>query len=124
MAVIKAVHRDCAREAAARCLLAFMSTRVTREVLSLTSSMRTQTNVCGACCKITRTLGEEGLTGIMSGKGGVFRQLMMRVELSARAVVVGNPSLALDQVSVPRIADLVKPRMRAGLAIAALHASL
>jgi hypothetical protein len=70
-----------------------------------------QTDVCIAYCKTTGALRNEGTTGVMSGKGGVFRQLMMgkRVELSARAVVVGDPSLALDQVSVPKaVADQVK----------------
>ena len=68
-------------------------------------------NVCGAYSKILGAYKKEGVTGIMSGKNGVFRQLMMgkRVELSARAVIVGDPCLKLDQVAVPKaIADSVR----------------
>lgn len=89
-------------------------TEIQRLYEQLAAAVRTQTNVCGAYCKTTGALKKEGITGIMSGKGGVFRQLMMgkRVELSARAVVVGDPSLALDQVAVPKaVADLVRIRV-------------
>ena len=60
-------------------------------------------DVCSAYCKITGALRNEGVTGIMSGKAGIFRNLMMgkRVELSARAVIVGDPHMRLDQVAVP-----------------------
>ena len=89
-------------------------TEIQRLYEQLVAAVRTQTNVCVTYCKTIGALRKEGITGIMSGKGGVFRQLMMgkRVELSARAVIVGDPSLALDQVAVPKaVADLVKIRV-------------
>jgi DNA-directed RNA polymerase beta' subunit len=70
-------------------------------------------DVSAAYCKILGAHKKEGVTGVMSGKNGVFRQLMMgkRVELSARAVIVGDPSLELDQVAIPKaVADSVKTR--------------
>ena len=60
-----------------------------------------------------KLLGVQGLMGVISGKSGVFRQLMMgkRVERSARAVIVGDPCLRLDQVAIPRsIAGSVRVR--------------
>jgi DNA-directed RNA polymerase beta' subunit len=51
----------------------------------------------------------EGIIGLMSGKSGVFRKFMLgkRVEFSARAVVVGDPGLELDEVAVPKSAQSV-----------------
>lgn len=61
-------------------------------------------DVCPVYAKITGAHRNEGVTGIMSGKAGVFRKLMMgkRVEFSARAVVTGDPHVMLDEVAVPR----------------------
>jgi DNA-directed RNA polymerase beta' subunit len=81
-------------------------------VISLRSNFRT--DVCLAYSRVLGAHKREGITGIMSSKNGVFRELMMgkRVELSARAVVVGDPFLELDQVGVPRaIADSVRTRV-------------
>lgn len=48
---------------------------------------------------------QNGVIKILSGKDGIFRKIMMgkRLENSARAVIVGDPSLQLDQVAVPKI---------------------
>lgn len=69
----------------------------------ITFQVRFAKDVCLAYCKITGALRNEGVTGILSGKAGIFRNLMMgkRVELSARAVIVGDPHMHLDQVAVP-----------------------
>ena len=67
--------------------------------------------LCAAYSRIVGAHKNEGVTGVMSGKPGVFRQLMMgkRVELSARAVVAGDPYLKLDQVAVPKVvADSIR----------------
>ena len=80
------------------------STDIQKLYEQLVLAVRRRGDVCAAYSKITGAHRNEGVTGIMSGKGGVFRKLMMgkRVELSARAVVVGDPDLELDQVAVPR----------------------
>ena len=86
-------------------------TEIQRLYEQLTVAVRHRKNVCGAYSRIVGMHKKEGVTGIMSGKNGVFRQLMMgkRVELSARAVVVGDPCLKLDQVAVPKaIAESVR----------------
>ena len=86
-------------------------TEIQRLYEQLTAAVRSGKNVCGAYSKILGVHKKEGITGIMSGKNGVFRQLMMgkRVELSARAVIVGDPCLKLDQVAIPKaIADYVR----------------
>jgi DNA-directed RNA polymerase beta' subunit len=86
-------------------------TEMQRLYEQLTAAVRSGKNVCGAYSKILGVHKKEGITGIMSGKNGVFRQLMMgkRVELSARAVIVGDPCLKLDQVAIPKaIADSVR----------------
>jgi DNA-directed RNA polymerase beta' subunit len=46
-----------------------------------------------------------GVFDLISGKEGIFRKLMLgkRVERSARAVVVGDPFLELDQIAVPKV---------------------
>lgn len=80
-----------------------------RLIASLRSAFRT--DVCAAYSRVLGAHKKGGITGVMSGKAGIFRQLMMgkRVELSARAVVVGDPCLELDQVAVPKaIADSLK----------------
>ena len=45
--------------------------------------------MCGAYCKTASTLRKEEIIGLMSGKGGVFRQVVMGkgLELSASAHV-------------------------------------
>jgi DNA-directed RNA polymerase beta' subunit len=80
------------------------STDIQKLYEQLVLAVRRRGDVCAAYSKITGAHRNEGVTGIMSGKGGVFRKLMMgkRVELSARAVVVGDPDVELDQVAVPR----------------------
>ena len=86
-------------------------TEIQRLYEQLTVAVRSGKNVCGAYSRIIGMHTKEGVTGIMSGKDGVFRELMMgkRVELSARAVIVGDPCLKLDQVAVPKaIADSVR----------------
>lgn len=79
------------------------STDIQKLYEQLVLAVHRRGDVCAAYCKITGAHRNEGVTGIMSGKTGVFRKLMMgkRVELSARAVVVGDPSMELDQVAVP-----------------------
>jgi len=71
----------------------------------LVSAVRSGGNVCAVYCRIVGAQKKEGVTGVMSGKSGVFRNLMLgkRAELSARAVIVGDPHLKLDQVAVPKI---------------------
>ena len=65
----------------------------------------------------TRIVGaakKEGIIGVMSGKDGIFRKLMMgkRVESCARAVIVGDPHLELDEIAVPRyISDSIKKKI-------------
>lgn len=80
------------------------STDIQKLYEQLVTAVRKRGDVCTAYSRITGAQRNEGVTGIMTGKGGVFRKLMMgkRVELSARAVVVGDPDLELDQVAVPR----------------------
>ena len=61
--------------------------------------------------KIVGAMKKEGVIGIMSGKDGIFRKLMLgkRVESCARAVIVGDPSLELDQIAVPAsISDSIR----------------
>ena len=70
----------------------------------LVQAIRRRGDVCAAYSKITGAHRNEGVIGAMSGKGGIFRKFMLgkRVEFSARAVVVGDPNLELDEVAVPR----------------------
>ena len=60
--------------------------------------------ICTAYSKILGTHGREGVISMMSGKGGIFRELMIgkRVESSARAVITGDPYLQTNEVSVPK----------------------
>ena len=86
-------------------------TEIQRLYDQLVAAVRSRGSVCAAYCRIVGAQRKEGMTGVMSGKNGVFRQLMMgkRVELSARAVMVGDPCLELDQVAIPKaIAESVK----------------
>lgn len=80
------------------------STDIQKLYEQLVLAVHRRGDVCAAYSKITGAQRNEGVTGILSGKTGVFRKLMMgkRVELSARAVVVGDPSMELDQVAVPK----------------------
>ena len=61
--------------------------------------------VCAAYARIVGAHKTEGIISLMSGKAGIFRQLMLgkRVESSGRAVVVGDPCLGLDEVGVPKV---------------------
>ena len=61
--------------------------------------------ICAAYSKIVGTQRKEGMIGMMSGKNGIFRELMMgkRVESSGRAVITGDPYLKTNEVSVPKI---------------------
>lgn len=93
------------------------STDIQKLYEQLVHAVRRRGDVCAAYCKITGAQRNEGVTGIMSGKSGVFRKLMMgkRVELSARAVVVGDPSVKLDEVAVPKaISDFVRVKTTCG----------
>jgi DNA-directed RNA polymerase II subunit RPB1 len=60
--------------------------------------------ICAAYSKIVGAHRKEGVIGMMSGKGGIFRELMIgkRVESSARAVITGDPYLQTNEVSVPK----------------------
>lgn len=60
-------------------------------------------DICNAYADILGLNKKNGITKILSGKDGIFRKLMIgkRVENSARAVIVGNPDLELDQVLIP-----------------------
>lgn len=81
------------------------STDIQKLYEQLVVAIHKRGDVCTAYSKITGAHRNEGVTGIMSGKAGIFRKLMMgkRVELSARAVVVGDPNVELDQVAVPKV---------------------
>ena len=81
------------------------STDIQKLYEQLVQAIRRRGDVCAAYVKITGAARNEGVTGVMSGKAGIFRKLMMgkRVEFSARAVVVGDPNIELDQVAVPTI---------------------
>lgn len=111
------------------------STDVQKLYEQLIVAVRSKKNVCDAYSKILGTYSDpkrskknvseseqipkkmhsdstsSGIMGIISGKDGVFRQLMMgkRMERSARAVVIGDPYLKLDQVAVPKaVANAIK----------------
>ena len=89
------------------------STDIQKLYEQLVHTVKKKGDVCAAYSKITGAHKNEGVTGIMSGKPGIFRNLMMgkRVELSARAVITGDPNVELDQVAVPTcIASNVKVR--------------
>lgn len=76
------------------------------------------TEACLMYQQIISSPNKKGIVGIMSGKGGIFRNIMMgkRVELSARAVVVGDPSIMLDEVAVPKvISESVKMKVTCNL---------
>lgn len=61
--------------------------------------------ICYMYRSIISSPNKKGIIGIMSGKNGIFRKIMMgkRVESSARAVVVGDPSIMLDELAVPKV---------------------
>ncbi len=93
------------------------STDIQKLYEQLVHTIKRKGDVCSAYSKITGAHKNEGVTGIMSGKAGVFRKLMMgkRVELSARAVVVGDPHVRLDEVAVPRtISNFVRVKTSCG----------
>lgn len=86
-------------------------TEIQRLYEHLVGAVRSKKRVCLAYSQI---VGIQGVIGMMSGKSGIFRQLMMgkRLELSARAVIVGDPYLELDQVAVPKaVAGLVRVKI-------------
>jgi DNA-directed RNA polymerase beta' subunit len=90
------------------------STDIQKLYEQLVHAVRRRGDVCTVYAKITGAHKNEGVTGIMSGKGGIFRKLMMgkRVEFSARAVVVGDPNVQLNEVAVPKsIADSIKVKI-------------
>ena len=62
-------------------------------------------NVSVMYTKIVGAMKKDGVLGIMSGKDGIFRKIMLgkRVNFCARAVVVGDPSIELDEIAVPKI---------------------
>lgn len=70
----------------------------------LLQAIKKQGDVCSAYSKIIGAHKNEGIIGIMSGKNGIFRKFMLgkRVEFSARAVIVGDPNLRLDEVAIPK----------------------
>ncbi len=70
--------------------------------------------LCAAYSRIVGAHKKEGVIGTMSGKGGIFRELMLgkRVESSARAVITCDPNLKIDEVAVPKaIADRIKVKV-------------
>ena len=73
--------------------------------------------ICAAYSKIVGAHRKEGVIGMMSGKGGIFRELMIgkRVESSARAVITGDPYLQTNEVSVPKtISDGIRVKVTCG----------
>ena len=66
--------------------------------------IRKKGDVCAAYSKLIGAQKNEGIIGMMSGKDGIFRKYMLgkRVEFSARAVIIGDPNLQLDEVAVPK----------------------
>ena len=73
--------------------------------------------ICAAYSKIVGAHRKEGIIGMMSGKGGIFRELMIgkRVESSARAVITGDPYLQTNEVSVPKtISDGIRVKVTCG----------
>ena len=55
--------------------------------------------------KIVGAFRKDGVLGIMSGKEGIFRKIMLgkRVNSCARAVIVGDPSIELDEIAIPKL---------------------
>ena len=89
------------------------STDIQKLYEQLVQAIKRRGDVCAAYSKITGAHKNEGVTGIMSGKQGIFRNIMTgkRVELSARAVIAGDPNIRLDEVAVPTcIASNVRVR--------------
>ncbi len=90
------------------------STDIQKLYEQLAQAVRRKGDVCSVYANITGAHKNEGVVGIMSGKAGVFRKIMMgkRVEMSARAVVVGDPCVRLDEVAVPRmVAESIKVKV-------------
>ncbi len=90
------------------------STDIQKLYEQLLQAVRSKGDVCTAYARITGAHKKEGIIGIMSGKDGVFRKLMVgkRVEMSARAVIVGDPHLKMDEVAVPKVvAEFVRVRV-------------
>ena len=52
-----------------------------------------------------KLVGSEGIIGMLGGKTGLFREIMLgkRMNNCARAVIAPDPSIAIDQVAVPRL---------------------
>ena len=87
------------------------STDVQKMYEQLMQAVKKKGDVCFAYAKITGAHKNEGVTGLMSGKAGIFRKFMMgkRTEYSARAVIVGDPSVQLNEVAVPKsVANSIK----------------
>ena len=58
-----------------------------------------------------KIVGSGGIMGMMSGKEGIFRKIMMgkRLECSARAVISPDPCISIDEVAIPNIvADAIR----------------
>lgn len=70
----------------------------------LRQNKHTTKDICVAYSNIIGLNKQNGITKILSGKDGIFRKIMMgkRIENSARAVIVGDPTLELDQVGIPK----------------------
>ena len=81
------------------------------------SSTSHSSMICAAYSKIVGAHRKEGVIGMMSGKSGIFRELMIgkRVESSARAVITGDPYLQTNEVSVPQtISDGIRVKVTCG----------
>jgi DNA-directed RNA polymerase beta' subunit len=70
-----------------------------------------------AYSKIVGAHRTEGIVGMLSGTDGIFRELMLgkRVDSSARTVITGDPTLQINEVSVPKkISDRIRVKVTCG----------
>ena len=94
-----------------------VKTKTTRTKIRTSVDLSKSAMICAAYSKIVGAQRKEGMIGMMSGKGGIFRELMMgkRVESSGRAVITGDPYLKTNEVSVPRtISDGIRVKITCG----------
>jgi DNA-directed RNA polymerase beta' subunit len=81
--------------------------RMYEELVSKVSRQKSISEISSAYAAIQKghKITGVGVLDLISGKDGIFRKLMLgkRVERSARAVVVGDPSIKLDEIAVPKV---------------------
>lgn len=85
--------------------------RLVEAVKSSTKTEKYQQNVSALYNSIVGYLKKDGVIAAISGKFGIFRNLMLgkRLNRSVRLVIAGNPNLNLDEILVPKsITDSVR----------------